>query len=391
MTENQIRAQELQWIVQDGWDLRQLSSSIGSHAQSGTLGLVVLPYLCFYAVESFDWLFRSQIPKDVGFFAERNADLRRIRANLKLFDTDRGGLNGMVERFSAIEKHSINWFNFHHQGFFKLIKKRFQTDLGFYFANDILICTTHVGVINAGLNPANFDPKIIDIFGKMGKEMYEFGIDIGIYLRTITEILEPFCEGKIERIQIENQTDDLKFMAEDFKSYEVYLKLSKRIGIQDQDTQYAAVITWMISQVNFIHLILKKILPKTSDVYFRMSFLTVFHALNGLIKISTVFRHKRNALIVTTANEIISAKSSRILRKLDQLRDASAHYYLRDSKDKSRVYGNTLRESTAQFSRYEIEELDALIEDCLTRMSAVFGQLIPARSLNAGWGNVHSL
>ncbi|MEZ4310763.1 MAG: hypothetical protein R3F14_22195 [Polyangiaceae bacterium] len=371
-------------IAQDGWDLRKLLMELRQHPQSGTLSLSLLPYLSFYVVESSDWLRRAGAVQTSRFSAEQDGRIRSVRARLKLFDTDRGGLDGMTRAFSEIEAHAVKWFNYAHTGLLRRLQLWLQTDLGLSFCGPALIGTSHVGLINTGLDPASFDPSQGDVFAQLGERMLKFSKEIGAYVGALTEALSPI--RPLREVRTIDPMSDLKFTAEDYKASTAYGSLREKWGLQG--TTYVPAVTWMISQVNFVHLLLPRLLHSDADMLFRARFLTVYHSLSGLRKLSALLRHRPHAALVRVVNNLLAMPAARAIRRQEKLRDAAAHYDVNHARAIP-LPASTMRALVPALSRRSLEEVESLLSDCLAQMSTSFVELVSSRSLGASFINRH--
>lgn len=372
MTDKSNLPQLLQLIARDGQDLRQLMVGLQSHPESHLLGFGLLPYLAFYAIESSDF-FNRNIPdyRDLQLILS-DTTLRQSRAKMKLFDSDRGGFDGVVAQLSTIERQSIHWFNQSHLGIFGSLKRRFQDDLGCTFLGENLVMTTHVAMVNTGYSIEEFNLLKGNVFSELGKKVFESARELGSYVAVVTNALDPFLLYGTPESELELKK--FNFELRDYKSGQIYPVLQNHFGLEE--SFHVASITWMVAQANVVHHIARSLFPPKSDFYFRARFLTAFHTLNGLRKISNLAKDRRNSLIFQVASDVLKTPESRAIRKLDNLRDIIAHYGLPAMTDRDFVSSDLLGGAVPYFGRRTSAEIDQLVDACLSDMTLQFQKLI---------------
>jgi hypothetical protein len=377
------QSNELQLIACDGDDLCQLMLALTSHPEASTIGLGILPYLAFYAIESYDWLNRVLTPQDLQHLLPDHVTLRQIRAKLKLFDGDQDGLDNVSSKLSTIEQQSINWFNHNHRGILGSFKKHFQNDLGCTFIGHDLIMTTHISLVNTGFDITDFDPSHKDAFSQVGKRLFESSRELSKFISIVANSLKPLLFH--ERNLSITSPGIFNFSAIDYKSGQVYPQLRTHFGLEE--SSHVAPVTWMISQVNFVHLVSRRFFSSESDIYFRTRFLTVFHSLNSLRIISTANRNSRDSLIFQVAASILKTPESRAIRKLGNLRNVVAHYSLPFSVTQEFAPDQILGGAVPHFCSRTTTEINSLVDQCLSDMSTQFRRLMTKESL--GGNEIH--
>lgn len=349
------------------------------HPHGGIMGLTLAPYISFYVVEACDWLRRLagrgvRIPQ----IEVIDEELRRVRSRIKILDSDRADIDRTLLVLSAIEEGSVAFFARPHRGVLGPLKRWLQKDLGVYFCGQDLVCTTHVGLVNSGLDPTQ-PSELGDVTEPdLARRWHEYARTLGSFIGELTTALEPIV-GSTPRMP-PAPVVDLAFSAEDYKARDAYTTLGRQIGTEGRSL--TAAVTWLISQVNFVHHVLRRIEPSSRGVCFRIRYLTVFHALDGLRRLGAILRHRRDAPMAIAAGEIL--KRGRELRGQRPLRNALAHPYdLGDVEARIATGDDPLDAVVRQFSRRSSIELTALLDQQLALMSDQFRNLVSAGSLGA--------
>jgi hypothetical protein len=374
---NVTRERELRLIAQDGWEIRQLVDAIRAHPHGGIIGLTLAPYVSFYVVEACERLHRLagrgvRIPQ----LTEIDEELRRIRSRLKLLDSDRADIERTLAVLSAIEEGSNTFFARPHRGILGPLKRWLQKDLGMYFCGQDLICTTHVGLVNSGLDPTRPSELVEATEHDISRRWHEYSRTLGSFVGALTTALEPIVGSMPTRPSA--PAVDLPFSAEDYKARDAYTTLGLQIGTDRRPL--TAAVTWLVSQVNFVHHVLRRIEPSSRGMCFRIRYLTVFHALDGLRRLGAILRRRRDSRMAIAAAEIL--RRGRELRGQRPLRNALAHPYdLGEVEARIATGVDPLDAVVRHFSRRTSVELTALLDQQLAVMSDQFRNLVSAGSL----------
>ena len=214
-------ATENRMILADADDVAGLAFAVAKSAKSGgVLGLSLMPVTCFFVVEAYDCLRRRQAQGAHGFLEQHASRIRDVRARLKLLDAD--GFATAQTRFETIERTSVRIFNGGHRGLLGWLKRWMQDDVGFYFINTDLLCTTHVGLVNIGYDErqlANLDHGTIL---SLGSELHEFAQNIGQFIGHLIHQLGGRAHDTAKEIAFVPS-------AEDYKATKVYPLIAERL------------------------------------------------------------------------------------------------------------------------------------------------------------------
>jgi hypothetical protein len=355
---------EAEMVAGDACALRDFALAI----QDGVVGLGVTPFACFFIVEAYDWLRHYSLAGSENFLELEASRIRTLRARLKLFD-DRGGFKEVLQHLQTVDQASVRMFQGKHTGNLACLKKLLQDDLGFFFMGDDLVCTTHVGLINAGYLDTvinDFDESYL--FDSIGSELHGFAENIGRFISKILQILN--CSAETSFIR----KPRISISAEDHKANIVYPLINNRLGISH--LQMGAAFTWLISQVNYVNLVLRDFFHSDNDLFFRFRFLTVYYSLRALQTIGNFLKGDRTSEIGQLISELLTRPNARRIRRLDKLRNAIAHYRSDQPAHlfQTENHLDVIIQHLAGLGRVELshlldEELDAISKRCRTVVS----------------------
>lgn len=304
-------------IAADYSDIRDLVFRLADKQYAGVLGLGVSPFICFFIIEAYDWL-RNHKTAEADIFLETNAGrIRHIRARVKLFG-DQEGYEIALQRLEAVQRATARMFEVQGRGIVGRLRRWLQTDLGCYFIGPDLVCTTDVAVANFGLPEAELDRLDRTAVGALHYDVRILGEELGSFLGRTFDLSgqEPREMALLQPLG--------RPAEENHKATEAYSRLALRLGIED--VRLAAQFTFLVSQVNFVHIVLPSLLEQESDLLFRFKFLTMFHLTDEFRRIGAITQGDPSHVLGRVAADIQSRPGIRRIRRLRDLRNALAHY-----------------------------------------------------------------
>jgi hypothetical protein len=208
----------------------------------------------------------------------------KLRARAKLFDDNRGGLEGLVETLALAHRKSAEWFLHPHRGFLGSLKRRLQPDLGIYYREEHIICTTHTALLTVGL----IREQILalcpsDMGGEVERLTYELSVAAGTYFRDLAMYLSEQGYNFDLHPSLKPAGIALPLTYTDHHGYLVYKHISERLALTRP--KLSTTIMFLVAQVNFVERILAHYLAPTSTLLLRLSFMTAYHATRALQEI----------------------------------------------------------------------------------------------------------
>lgn len=361
---------ESQLLSCDMSELYGLTMNVGKHPSNGVLALGLLPFATFIVVESYDWLRRSDAT-DVQPFLEAQAPrIRRMRACLKLLSAH-PRLADHVRLFQAIELTSTEMFRFRRFRLLEPLLRRKSCNLGIYYSGDDVFCTTHVAMVNMGYTHTDVDKLRHASASQIGIEMHDISIELGKYIGQVMRLMSA-------SLAIPCSTADLDIAAEDCSANVIYGAIDQRLG--HPDLRLAALFSWLASQVNYVHHVLRALMRPESDLFLRYRFLTAFHTLQALRIVQSVLRGDRASQAGRIVIELTTRPGAKRLLPLTKLRNALAHYGLSDIVLKEGSM-DPISQMAVQLAQMGRTDLNQLLDSELEALSASLREILPKGKL----------
>lgn len=275
---------ELTLIQQDANDLIRALLWPRQHPAAGILAFPTMGLVGLVTEESFQYLSKTS-PKSAlrapnpELFRKFGLAVTKVRARIKLFDDTDGYADGLIEALAIAHVKSVEWFCAPHRGFLRSWIRRLQPDLGIFFADENLIATTHTILPAVGLSLQELKSLTPTVLNTLGKRLFTFTYEVGIYFNQLAAILEPF--GKHIELQPKPLTlEGLRLSYNDFvgaKAYQVAID-----ALRPTEERLIGAVIMAIAQINAALHVLPRLLTPQSNLLIRIQFLTVYHARNVL-------------------------------------------------------------------------------------------------------------
>jgi hypothetical protein len=351
-----VQAQALEAINSDIVGLWWLYKSIQSHAQPGLLILGTIPSTSMFVVESYQSLV-SMFPKFQSVLSKQHADLlRESRHRAKLLDDSKKSIDEVVSEIAEIARQHRKRFFEPHTGILGPVKRLIQPDLGLYIYEGHVFSTTHA--IDFGFGP-NVDPSVV---------AFSFGKAIGAYLSSLIFLLESYGGKPFGPSALSDEIEmrDIKYKA-----------LYQRGSLGNLRLDYAAGLVLVLSNLNYVHYILRTVLPARSLTLFRLKFLTAYHANASITMIQNRIMGSGppSEEIQQVFRSALGNDESRWLRKRGKLRNLLTHYLVEESLA-NELPPNATRVQTIEHlgGNLTYDKIDSLIDRYITRLSNLLEQ-----------------
>jgi hypothetical protein len=308
---------EAAMLARDACEIHDMVLRLSDKRHGGILGICIPPFVSFFVVEAYDWLRRNQDTGAYTFLELEAVRVRRARRRLKLFD-DAAGFDASLKHLKAIEDASHRMFQADGRGVLGTVRRWLSTDFGCYFLGPDLVCTTHVALANFGFGDDELGEVTNDSIPTLSEDVRSFADQLGKFLADKFPLSSHAADdaGLLRKLPPLRQ--------EDHRALDAYSRLAARLGVDD--VQLAVQFSYLVSQVNFVHLGLPSLLRPDSDLLFRFQFLTMFHVSGELRRLGAVTGGVRSHKLGRFAADVQSRSGVRKLRSLKRLRNAMAHY-----------------------------------------------------------------
>jgi hypothetical protein len=204
--------------------------------------------------------------------------LRASRLRLKLLDDNRKSFDEVLDNASELAAVNSGWMMEDHRGRFGPLKRMLQPDLGIYFAQDEVFCTTNVAFLNLGLSKEARAASSLSLTN-LGPYLRDTSEDFGRYLALILQKLDV---GK----EVSDSPRDIllpPFGFRDLKSKRLYTEIARRAV--PYRVPVCLLLTAILSQVNTARLLVPGIAEHNEIAAFKVRFASLFHAASSLHKL----------------------------------------------------------------------------------------------------------
>jgi hypothetical protein len=286
--------------------------------------LALLPFLSAFVYEAAKFIERRDLAA-VAELKQHERLLSTSRLRLKLFDDNRKSVTEILDDASALAAINSAWMFDDHRGLLGPLKRFLQQDLGVYFVQNEVICTTHVAFLNLGISKERLLASGLtqETLGPFMRDTME---DVGGYTALLmhrlaidTEALGAGSEVPVPPIQFR-----------DLKSQRFYESMARLVA--PRRTPVCILLTAILSQINTARVVVPMIAAENRVAAFKMGFLALYHAASSLQQLLDEDR-KTPFLLPDAARRIgamLGASPVRNVRKKRRLRNHLMHYAIED-------------------------------------------------------------
>lgn len=282
--------------------------------------LALMPFVSAFTYESSEYIKRKD-PAMVRALEPHRELLRASRLRLKLLDDSRKSFDEVLDNASELAAISSDWMMEDHRGLFGPLKRLIQPDLGVFFVQDEVFCTTHVAFLNLGLSKESLAASSLSL-ENLGPYLRGTSEDFGQYLALLLHKLNIGMEVSEDAQEAPLPPAGFR----DLKSKRLYGKIARRAA--PDRVPVCLLLTAILSQVNTAHLLVPSIAGKNDVAAFKIRFVSLFHAASSLQKLINQdqdgsFLHPDAAQQIGAA---LNADPVRNILELRFLRNNLVHY-----------------------------------------------------------------
>ena len=352
---------ELRLICRDVDALRSIMLALPSHKLSGFLSLALFPTISFVTQESHNYFVSRKLENASSpLFDTYQSAIKKSRALLKLIDDTDGGSNGLLKFLNLFQEKSLLWMNAGKSGLIGSISKLFQPDIGIYFLDEDPIYMTTVGFSVTGKVKSEIESLSDGDFKDIPQQTRSFGFAIGEYFAAIQGLMS-LCGISSHYESPTAIPSDLNITHNDFHSEKLYKRIARQANLKE--AHVAPVLFFILSQVNIAYLLLPRLFPSTSNLLFRIQFLTAYHATSSLLEIQDGIDHELAHLL--SRENILS-----LVPNARKVRNVLAHYGLGEGKKYVTASSDALDEVIKGLSGISRTELAEASRNQLREISA---------------------
>jgi hypothetical protein len=293
----------------------------GLHEDFRGIGfLALMPFLSAVVVETAGYLQSRGAPLTIPL--QHEALLRASRLRLKLLDDDQRTFDAILGEAGQMASVASGFMTGMHRGF-GMWKRLFQADLGLYLIDGLLVCSTHVAILNLGLRPTS------QVFagdghtlGGVGQYMSAVAVSIGEFIGFVSSAIG------IDLSPVTSPQTNSPFKSRDAFSGPFYRAVAQRIAPRDKAV--SLLVSILASELNVGRVLapLASALVDTPLTGFKIRFLSCYHVASSLQKL--LDRDYRQPFLLGHAaaalRSTLQPAEVRLLRRLTGLRNTFMHY-----------------------------------------------------------------
>jgi hypothetical protein len=275
------RQAEALLIASDATLYRDLTFSPRLASISPTAWFAVLPFFSAFVDGSRKYVEGTVSDSEIdGLLRPHESLLRSSRLRFKLLDDNRRTFDDIVAESHELAAINSGWFASMHSGLLAPIWRMVQTDLGLFFLDDQLFCTTHIVVQNLGLTTAAISTSSLSI-KNLGPYMGDVSYAFGKYL---SYVMKRFG-GYIPELDLETVAATPRTRYRDVKSRRLY-KSMVRPGTADM-VGICVLLTSVLSAINTARTVVPTISVGNEVSAFKIKLVSLYHAVSAIQKIVT--------------------------------------------------------------------------------------------------------
>jgi hypothetical protein len=359
---------ELEMIGLDTNFYSQLTAElIKNSAKSGILYFGLAPYLSLFVIETYNF-FSSKSPVFANAMKRQHEDiLRASRTRTKLFDDSQKDIDVLINHLEWATEFVDKWMNEDHVGTIAFLQKWLQPDMGLFFYDNHLICTTQFVLFNMGLEQTNITTTERGKPINLSELAKSIGYDIGQYIGSLSNGLTSISNNSAIPTS-QYQLNNSLFHQRDKKSKN-YLR---RIYNGYSTPQLNLCLLLFSTTTNFLNHTFSKLVINNPETWFKVKFLTLYHTVSSLTKLQNYFytTGQLSELSKYYFGDLLGNKEIKLVRNQAKFRNILVHYSLNDLPD------STLNPMIKHFGIIEhffsgrkFEDVEEIVDRQLLRLS----------------------
>ncbi len=350
------RQQAVNFCLHDTMVFRLLGENLQQHPHSGLFILGLVPAASMYVVESHNCLVNAlaylSLPKTALPLNVEDAFFKASRHRAKLLDSRDKKIDEVCKELMMIAENQRNYFQRSHTGLFAFLKRRLQPDMGLFYSNGHIFSTTHSIIFGFG---EDFD--FMD-----SVEAHAWGYKLGNYVGKLCEVFDLDSDISLGQLALTNEMRDIRYEA-----------IYTRGQLGTCSLEFTAGLILLLANLNYVHYVLRPLLPAGDVTLFRLKFITAFHAMRGLQLIQGRLRTTTNIASDVTYlfGEMLGHKDGKWLRKQNQLRNMLVHYMPDEAIMSELPTGANYIEIIEHLGHSPLPEMDTRLDRYIAHLSSL--------------------
>lgn len=287
--------------------------------------LALMPFLSAFVYESARYI---QDPSVTYLLASHQSLLSTSRLRMKLLEDRYRSSAEVLANTTELAALVSRWF-LESRGRLRWIKRRFQSDLGLFFINGEIICTTHVGFVNLGLTKEDLAQGDLSL-DTLGPHLGDRMVDVGKYVNLLSGLLDIDPTDVPESIP--SNVSPISYR--DIKSRHFYERAAARAA--PGNTSIVLLLTSILSQVSTARLLAPKIDPSNELAEWKIRFISLYHAILSLRRLLDDHRQDLHPDAIDSFDGLVNDEVIRQISDYRILRNNLIHYRI-DSRVVNRL------------------------------------------------------
>ncbi|MDX5895295.1 hypothetical protein [Rubrobacter radiotolerans] len=334
--------------------------------------LALMPFISAFTYESSEYIKRKD-PAAVRALDPHRELLRASRLRLKLLHDNQKSFDDVLESASELAAVNSGWMMEDHRGLLGPLKRLIQPDLGVFFVQDEVFCTTHVAFLNLGLSKEALVASSLSL-DNLGPYLRDTSEDYGRYLALLLDKLG--VGTRVSNSAREAPLPPVGFR--DLKSKRFYGAIARRAV--PHRVPVCLLLTAILSQVSTARVLVPSIAGRNEIAAFKIRFASLFHAASSLQKLLDRGREE-SFLHPDAARQIDAALDA------DPVRNILGNRFLRNNLVHYGVHKSTASQLSPNLPLFGLVEtlthgksLAAVagdVESGLDRVAELLGSMLP--------------
>ena len=299
---------------------RDLALGYRSSAVSSIGSLALMPFLSAFVYESAMYL--KDHDSTIDDLLKPHEDLLRTsRLRHKLLDDSKKSFSEILGHAEELVNINRSWFDTIHHGPFGWLRRMRQTDLGVFFVDAEIVCTTHVAFLNLGISKEKLLGSSMS-FETISPFLFETSQDFGRY----AGLLMNSPDFSVPALELPPDNSVLPIQYHDLKSRPFYEAIALTVAPGHQSV--SLLLTMILSQVNAARILVPVIASQNPIARFKLRFVSLYHAVSALEKLvgMSLDGDFLSPTILRELAELLNAPSNRTIIANRFLRNNLVHY-----------------------------------------------------------------
>lgn len=282
--------------------------------------LALMPFLSAFVYESAKYIKQTD-PSAARVLEPHKELLLTSRMRVKLIEDKYRSSAEVLENINDLVAINSSWFLEGRHGLLGALKRLIQPDLGVFFMDNEIICTTHVAFLNLGLTKEALSNSSLSL-NNLGPHLRDKMVNVGEYVGALLSQLS--VNAQVSNQELEDPLPPIQYR--EMKSKRLYEAMAHQVA--PGQTRISILVTQMLSQINTAHVVVPKIAETNEVAALKIGFVSLFQTASSLHKL--LEEEKAESFLHPNAVEqvvaMLDADPVRSVHEKRNLRNNLIHY-----------------------------------------------------------------